>query len=398
MSIYDKILDICLEEGFSFFSTLPCSYNTTMLEKLDELNGKTINNSPLKLIHIPLVREESGVALNAGAFIGGRKTAMVFQNQGLGNMVTQMLSLNSDLEGSYHIPNLYIVSLRGQEGEKIGAQKPVGEKTKDILDLVGVKYCVVKDEKDLPHFAQLIKEYDKGYSIAILVQPEYGKNLYRIPSKTHITRKLSGTNIKSKEITINYSRYDAISTIMNEIKEELVVSNLGHPSRELHDIIDRARNFYLASCLGQSYMLSLGIALATHDLSEKIVCFEGDGGILMNSGSLSILSHLSPQNLIIILLDNGVYGSTGNITTYASQNINISGLFQAYGFPEENIFVISSKQELKKKIDYALIHNGPFVLHALVNDEYDPVPIIPFSVRETKKRFMKEIRKIRNSK
>jgi len=55
------------------------------------------------------------VSLSAGAYLGARKTAMVIQNQGLGNMVTQMLSLNSHFNGSYRIPNVLIISHRGLE-------------------------------------------------------------------------------------------------------------------------------------------------------------------------------------------------------------------------------------------------------------------------------------------
>ena len=149
MDIYDEIFKMCSEHGITFYSTLPCSYNLKFIQKLEELDGEILENADKPLIHIPLVREESGVSLSAGAYLGGRRTAMVIQNQGLGNMVTQMLSLNSHLNGSYRIPNLLIISHRGLENEKINAQKPVGSKSKEILDLVGFKQCSVKYILDL---------------------------------------------------------------------------------------------------------------------------------------------------------------------------------------------------------------------------------------------------------
>ena len=54
MDIYDEILRICLENGFSFFSTLPGSYNIKMIKKLEKLNGKVQNETNLSLIHISL--------------------------------------------------------------------------------------------------------------------------------------------------------------------------------------------------------------------------------------------------------------------------------------------------------------------------------------------------------
>ena len=115
MDIYDEIFRMCSEHGIPFYSTLPCSHNLEFIQKLEELDGIILENADKPLIHIPLVREESGVSLNAGAYLGGRKTAMVIQNQGLGNMVTQMLSLNSHFNGSYRIPNVLIISHRGLE-------------------------------------------------------------------------------------------------------------------------------------------------------------------------------------------------------------------------------------------------------------------------------------------
>ena len=115
MDIYDEIFKMCSEHGITFYSTLPCSHNLKFIQKLEELDGEILEKAGKPLIHIPLVREESGVSLSAGAYLGGRRTAMVIQNQGLGNMVTQMLSLNSYFNGSYRIPNVLIISHRGLE-------------------------------------------------------------------------------------------------------------------------------------------------------------------------------------------------------------------------------------------------------------------------------------------
>jgi len=398
MDIYEKIFEMCSEHGMTFYSTLPGSHNLKFIQKLEELDGKLIKNANKPLVHIPLVREESGVSLNAGAYLGGRKTAMVIQNQGLGNMITQMLSLNSNFNGSYRIPNLLIISHRGLENEKINAQKPLGSKTKEILDLVGFKHCSVKKTSDLKKFQVLLEEYDKGQNIALLVEPDYSKPLYRIESKKNITRSFKGNTIPTNKVQANMTRYKAISEIINQIENEFVVSNIGHPSRELHRIKDRERNFYLKSSLGHSYSLALGLALSTEDINQKIICFEGDGGLLMNAGSLSILAHKKPKNLIIILLDNGVWGSAGNTETYALNDVNLSGVAQAYGFPESNIKIISEEEQLAENLKNALKSDGPFLFHVIITDEYENVPILPLSVVDIKERFMKSIEDARISK
>jgi len=398
MDIYNKIFEMCSEHGINFYSTLPGAHNLKFIQKLEKLDGEILENGNRPLVHIPLVREESGVSLSAGAYLGGRKTAMVIQNQGLGNMITQMFSLNSRLDGSYRIPNLLIISHRGLENEKIDAQKPLGSKSKEILDLVGFKHCSVKNISDLKKFQELLEEYDKGQSIALLVEPDYSKPLYRIESKKNITRNFKGNTIPMNKVQANMTRYKAISRIINQIENEFVVSNIGHPSRELHRIKDRERNFYLKSSLGHSYSLALGLALSTEDISQKIICFEGDGGLLMNAGSLSILAHKKPKNLIIILLDNGVWGSAGNTETYALNDVNLSGVAQAYGFPESNIKIISEEEQLAENLKNALKNDGPFLFHVIITDEYENVPILPLSVVEIKERFMKSIEDARISK
>jgi len=398
MDIYDEIFKMCSEHGITFYSTLPCSHNLEFIQKLEELDGEILEDTDKPLIHIPLVREESGVSLSAGAYLGGRKTAMVIQNQGLGNMITQMLSLNSHLNGSYRIPNLLIISHRGLENEKINAQKPVGSKSKEILDLVGFKHYSVKDISDLKKFQELLEEYDKGQNVALLVEPDHSKPLYRIESKKNITRIFKANTIPINKVQANMTRRKAISEIINEIENEFVVSNIGHPSRELYRLKDRERNFYLTSCLGHSYTLALGLALSTEDINQKIICFEGDGGLLMNAGSLSILAHKKPKNLIVILLDNGVWGSTGNTETYALNDVNLSGVAQAYGFLESNIKIISEEEHLAKNMRIALKNDGPFLFHVIITDEYEKVPILPLSVVEIKERFMKSIEDARVSK
>jgi len=398
MDIYDEVFKMCSEHGITFYSTLPCSHNLKFIQKLEELDGKILENADKPLIHIPLVREESGVSLSAGAYLGGRKTAMVIQNQGLGNMITQMLSLNSHLYGSYRIPNLLIISHRGLENEKINAQKPVGSKSKEILDLVGFKHCSVKHISDLKKFQELLEEYDKGQSIALLVEPDHSKPLYRIQSKKNITRIFKGNTIPKNKVQADMTRRKAISEIINQIENEFVVSNIGHPSRELYSLKDRERNFYLTSSLGHSYTLALGLALSTGDINQKIICFEGDGGLLMNVGSLSILAHKKPKNLIVILLDNGVWGSTGNTETYALNDVNLSGVAQAYGFPESNIKIISKEEDLAENVRNALKNDGPFLFHVIITDEYENIPVLPLSVVEIKERFMKSIEDARIAK
>lgn len=88
------------------------------------------------MVHVPVTREEEGVGICAGAYLGGKRPALLMQNSGLGNSVNALASL--DL--LYGIPLIMIVSHRGLEGEWIEAQKPMGKLTEPLLDALGIAY------------------------------------------------------------------------------------------------------------------------------------------------------------------------------------------------------------------------------------------------------------------
>jgi sulfopyruvate decarboxylase subunit alpha len=62
--------------------------------------------------HVPVTREEEGVGVCAGAFMGGRRPALLMQNSGLGNCINALASLDM----LYGIPLLMVLSHRGTEG------------------------------------------------------------------------------------------------------------------------------------------------------------------------------------------------------------------------------------------------------------------------------------------
>lgn len=82
---------------------------------------------------IPLTTEEEGVALLAGADLGGAKGVLLMQSSGVGNCIN-MLSLTA---GS-RFPLLCIVSMRGDFGEGNPWQFPMGRATQAVLEAMGV--------------------------------------------------------------------------------------------------------------------------------------------------------------------------------------------------------------------------------------------------------------------
>jgi sulfopyruvate decarboxylase alpha subunit len=83
---------------------------------------------------VPLTTEEEGIALLAGAWLGGQRGVLLMQSSGVGNCVN-MLSLTRVCR----FPLLVLVTMRGQEGEFNPWQEPMGRNTAAILRLTGVE-------------------------------------------------------------------------------------------------------------------------------------------------------------------------------------------------------------------------------------------------------------------
>ena len=82
---------------------------------------------------VPLTTEEEGVALAAGAWLGGQRTVLLMQSSGVGNCVN-MLALNQVCR----FPLLALITMRGEWGEQNPWQLPMGQSAADVLELAGV--------------------------------------------------------------------------------------------------------------------------------------------------------------------------------------------------------------------------------------------------------------------
>ena len=83
---------------------------------------------------IVLTTEEEGVALAAGAWLGGQRAALLMQSSGVGNCIN-MLSLTQ----IFRFPFLTLVTMRGEWGEFNPWQVPMGSSTEAVFELSGIR-------------------------------------------------------------------------------------------------------------------------------------------------------------------------------------------------------------------------------------------------------------------
>ena len=178
-------------------------------------------------------------------------------------------------------------------------------------------------------------------------------------------------------------RIEAIKIISEKLSNELVVCNIGFPSRELHHLKDSSTHFYMLGSMGLASSIGLGLAMS---VNRKVVVFDGDGSVLMNLGSLVTIYNQNPTNLVLVVLDNECYGSTGSQCSYAS-SVDMWKIAEGIGFQE--VFYYDDDINFNE----VLVAEGPVFVHVKIDAGNADVPIIPMEAVEIRNRFMDEIKK-----
>lgn len=123
-------------------------------------------------------------------------------------------------------------------------------------------------------------------------------------------------------------RSEILKEIAPILRDQLVVCNIGIPSQELHAIDDQPTNFYMLGTMGLASSIGLGLALAQ---PKPVIVIDGDGSVLTNLGTLPTIANNVANNYILLIVDNGSYGSTGDQPTYAGQKTSLTKMAQAAG-------------------------------------------------------------------
>ena len=153
--------DVLRRNGIRLFATVPDYIVTQVLEHL-------WSDSQCRVVTV--CREEEGLGLLSGAFMAGRRGALIMQNSGLGNCVNTLGSLNV----ASQIPVVLVVSHRGDLGEFNPAQVPVGQAAVRILDALDVRHVMPRSIPDLEAQADgLIKlGYTRSLPVAFILPAE----------------------------------------------------------------------------------------------------------------------------------------------------------------------------------------------------------------------------------
>lgn len=105
---------------------------------------------------------------------------------------------------------------------------------------------------------------------------------------------------------------DFISRLCKNNPDVFMIGSLGTISKDLEET-GHEWIVPIKGAMGGAIGCGLGMALALPD--EKFIVLIGDGSFLMKMGSISTVLKHAPDNLRIIILNNGCYRSCGGQKT-----------------------------------------------------------------------------------
>ena len=136
-------LDSLAKAGIDFVSGLPDSWLRNVIEAVEK--------DP-RFTYVPVCNEAVGFGLCVGAWLGGRKPALIIENSGLRVASEAIARLNFHAGGGgggHGIGTLIVMSYRGDIGDTEFWAMPHAITLEPFLRALRIPYLIVRDPKEL---------------------------------------------------------------------------------------------------------------------------------------------------------------------------------------------------------------------------------------------------------
>ncbi len=346
----DDFLDSAASSGFDFYTGVPCSFLTPVINRVITRND---------LAYVPAASEGEATAVAAGAWLAGRKTVVICQNSGLGNAINPLTSLNHP----FKIPTLMIVTWRGEPGLNDEPQHVLmGQITDVLLNDIGIPNEPFPSEVDeiapaLQRACDQMDESDLPYAFIMAKGSVASEGLEETPS-------LATPSDEHRDFTTGGdrpTRYATLETLLAVTPDAAgIVATTGKSGRELFTIADREQHIYQVGSMGGASAMGLGVALNT---DRPIVVVDGDGAALMKMGNMATIGAQAPKNLVHVLIDNGVHDSTGGQAT-VSGGVDFARIALACGYA--GAAAADDLNGFSRALDAAFSSVGPHMVHVRI--------------------------------
>jgi thiamine pyrophosphate-dependent acetolactate synthase large subunit-like protein len=155
------------------------------------------------------------------------------------------------------------------------------------------------------------------------------------------------------------ARFDITQRLVAKLhNDEAVIGGIGHTNFDLWAAGRRPQNFYMLGSMGLAIPIALGVAISQPQ--RKVIALEGDGSLLMMLGCLTTVGARQPDNLIMVIMDNGAYEITGGQPTACAQGADLAAIARGAGIA--NSHWAADEAHFETQIDQALATPGPHLI------------------------------------
>ncbi len=163
MSVNDKIVSDLVANQIELVTTVPCKQLAGVID---------IVEASKDIYHIPANKEDEGIGICAGAFMGGKRSAIIMQNTALGVVVNTLVTLTQ----FYRMPLPMLISYRGELGEPVACQVEMAVHTKALLNQLQIPTYHFHREEDVEELDKILKyTFMCNKPVAILTDASFWK-------------------------------------------------------------------------------------------------------------------------------------------------------------------------------------------------------------------------------
>ena len=163
MDVSEKIVSDFVANDVSFITTVPCKQLGGVIEAVEAHPA---------IYHIPANKEDEGMGLCAGAFMGGKRPAIIMQNTAIGVTINTLVTLTQ----FYRMPLPMLISYRGELGEPVACQVEMAVHTKALLAQLNIPTYHFHQGEDVEEFDKILKyTFMCNKPVAILTDASFWK-------------------------------------------------------------------------------------------------------------------------------------------------------------------------------------------------------------------------------
>lgn len=163
MSIDKKIVTDFVNNKIELVTTVPCKQLAGVIEEIDNCDD---------IYHIPSNKEDEGMGICAGAFMGGKRSAIIMQNTAIGVTINTLATLTQ----YYRLPLPMLISYRGELGEPVACQVEMAVHTKALLKQMNIPTYHFHEEGDAEELDKILKyTFMANKPVAILTDASFWK-------------------------------------------------------------------------------------------------------------------------------------------------------------------------------------------------------------------------------